>query len=327
MATLQTSYLGLSLANPIIASSSGLTGTVKGVKRCEEAGAGAVVLKSLFEEQIEAEVDDHEQNVDVSVHPEAEEYLQQMGRHLGPQAYLDLIGESKQQTNIPIIASVNCVSNKWWCNYAKQIEEAGADAIELNISLMPREAGDDATQIEKRVVRLVDKVRQCVSIPIAAKIGPYFTALPALATNLRKAGAGALVLFNRFYQLDIDVSAMELRPGYQFSHPTEIYQTIRWISVLRDRVGCQLSASTGVHSATDALKLILAGADSVQMCSALYKHGVDIMGKVNRDIETWMGDHGFETIDSFRGKLAQSESKNPEAYERLQYIKALTGLT
>ena len=327
MATLQTSYLGLSLSSPIIASSSGLTGTVKGVKRCAEAGAGAVVLKSLFEEQIESEVDNQEQNVDLSVHPEAQEYLQQMGRHLGPTAYLDLISESKAATKTPIIASVNCVSNKWWCNYAKQIEEAGADAIELNISLMPRDSGEDAAAIEKRVAKIVDKVRQCISIPIAGKIGPYFTALPSLATNLRKAGAQALILFNRFYQLDIDVNKMELKPGYQFSQPTEIYQTVRWISVLYDQVGCQLSASTGVHSATDALKLILAGADSVQICSALYKHGVDIMGKINRDIEGWMDDHSFEKIDAFRGKLAQSQSAHPEAYERLQYIKALTGLT
>ncbi len=327
MATLSTSYLGLSLSNPLIASSSGLTGTVKGVKRCAEAGAGAVVLKSLFEEQIDSEVATENQSVDLSVHPEAEEYIRQMGRHLGPQDYLELIEQSKAQTDIPIIASVNCVSSKWWCNYARQIEEAGADAIELNISIMPRDEKEDAAHIEKRVVRIVDKVRQCLSIPIAAKIGPYFTALPALSSSLRKAGAAALVLFNRFYQLDIDVTTMDLKAGYQFSQSTEIYQTIRWVSILHDKVGCQLSASTGVHSATDALKLILAGAHSVQLCSALYKHGVDILRQIERDIDGWMSDHGFESIDDVRGKLSQAESKSPETYERLQYIKALTGMT
>ena len=327
MATLTTNYIGLSLASPIIASSSGLTGTVKGVQRCADAGAGAVVLKSLFEEQIESEVATEEESTDLSVHPEAEEYLRQMGRHLGPTSYLTLIEECKKTTTTPIIASVNCVSNKWWGNYAKQIQQVGADALELNISIMPRSADDDAASVEKRVVRIVDKVRQSVTIPLSVKIGPYFTALPSLTTNLRKAGATALVLFNRFYQLDIDIASMELKPGYRFSTPTEIYQTVRWISILYDKVGCQLSASTGVHTAADAIKLLLAGAQSVQICSALYRHGVDTIRQINRELESWMGDHSFNSVDDFRGALAQSESAEPETYERLQYIKALTGLT
>ncbi len=327
MADLSTTYMGLELRNPIIASSSGLTGTVKGVKAVASAGAGAVVLKSLFEEQIEADVDGAHTEDDMSVHPEAYEYVQQMGKHLGPDAYLELIGEAKKQTDVPIIASLNCVTTKWWGNYARQIEQSGADAIELNISVMPRSADEAARSIEERFVRIVDKVRQNVSLPISAKIGPYFTALPAFATNLRKAGVRALTLFNRFYQLDIDIDALRLAPGYQFSDTHEIYPTLRWISILHKNVGCELSASTGVYRGPDAAKLLLAGAQSVQVCSTLYRNGVQQIGVIQDFLQRWMDEKGFKKVDDIRGRLSQSASDQPEAYERLQYIKALTGLS
>jgi dihydroorotate dehydrogenase (fumarate) len=327
MADLRSTYMGLNLRNPIIASSSGLTGTVKGVKAVASAGVGAVVLKSLFEEQIEADVDGAHTDEDVSMHPEAYEYVQQMGKHMGPEAYLDLISQVKNETDVPIIASLNCVTTKWWGNYAKQIEEAGADGLELNISVMPRNTNEDARSVEERFTRIVDKVRQNVSLPIATKIGPYFTALPAFTTNLRKAGVRALTLFNRFYQLDIDVDNLKLAPGYQFSDPHEMYPTLRWISILYGNVGCELSASTGVHRGPDAAKLILAGAQSVQVCSTLYKNGVSQIGVILKFLERWMDEQGFKTVDDIRGRLSQSSSKDPEAYERLQYIKALTGLS
>jgi dihydroorotate dehydrogenase (fumarate) len=327
MADLRTTYMGLNLRNPIIASSSGLTGTVKGVKAVASAGAGAIVLKSLFEEQIEADVEGAHTDDDMSMHPEAYEYVQQMGKHMGPEAYLDLIAEAKKATDVPIIASLNCVTTKWWGNYAKQIEEAGADGVELNISVMPRGSEDDARSVEERFIRIVDKVRQNVSLPISTKIGPYFTALPAFTMNLRKAGVRALTLFNRFYQLDIDIDDLKLAPGYQFSDTHEVYPTLRWISILYGNVGCELSASTGVHRGPDAAKLLLAGAQSVQVCSTLYKNGVSQIGVITQFLERWMDEKGFKKVDDIRGRLSQSSSTDPEAYERLQYIKALTGLS
>lgn len=327
MADLSTTYMGLNLRNPIVASSSGLTGTLKGVKAVASAGAGAVVLKSLFEEQIEAEVQGAHTEDDLAMHPEAQEYVEQMGKHLGPERYLELIAAAKAETNIPVIASLNSVSTKWWGNYAKQIEQAGADALELNIAIMPRDVDEDGRAIEERFRKIVDKVRKNVSIPIASKIGPYFTSLPSFTTALRKAGVHALTLFNRFYQLDIDIDNLKLAPGYQFSDNHEIYPTLRWISILHKNVGCELSASTGVHRGPDAAKLLLAGAQSVQVCSTLYKNGVQQIGVINDFLSRWMDEKGFKSVDDIRGRLSQSESNEPESYERLQYIKALTGVS
>jgi dihydroorotate dehydrogenase (fumarate) len=327
MADLTTSYLGLELENPVVVSSSGITRNVEGVLRCAEAGAGAIVLKSLFEEQIESDAQQEEQATDVSMHPEAQDYVRQMGKHLGPDAYLELIAEAKKKTNVPIIASLNARTTKWWGNYAKQIEKAGADAMELNISIMPRRFEETAESVERRFVNIVDKVRRQTSIPLAAKIGPGFTSLPHFTSELRKAGVRALVLFNRFYQLDINIQTLKLAPGYMFSTPHEVYGPLRWISILHPEVGCDLSASTGVHTGTEAVKLLLAGARTVQVCSTLYKNGIDRIATIRSDIERWMTEKGYEKIDDFRGLLSQSQSEEPEAYERLQYIKALTGVS
>ena len=326
MADRTVSYLGLTLPSPVVVSSSSLTNTIGGVQKAAAAGAGAIVLKSLFEEQIEHDIDTEGKDFDYSVHPDAELYVQQMGKHLGPERYLDLIEQAKKSVKVPIIASVNCVSAKWWGNYGTQLAEAGADAIELNIAIMPRER-DEAIDIENRYVKIVDKIRRLVDIPLAVKIGPYFTSLPNVAEDLRKAGASALVLFNRFYQLDIDIEEMKLAPGYQFSTSAEIHTPLRWISILSGTVGCDLVASTGVHTGADVIKQLLAGATTVQVCSALYKNGYELVTQMNAELEGWMERHGFSSIDQFRGKLSQSESSMPESYERFQYIKALTGLS
>ena len=326
MADKTVSFLGLTLPSPVVVSSSSLTNSINGVRKAADAGAGAVVLKSLFEEQIEHDVEGAGQGYDYSVHPDAEVYVRQMGKHLGPEKYLDLIAEAKKEAAIPIIASVNCVSTKWWGNYATQLAEAGADAIELNIAIMPRER-DEAIDIEDRYVKIVDKIRRQVDVPLAVKIGPYFTSLPNLAEDLRKAGASALVLFNRFYQLDIDIDEMKLVPGYQFSTSAEIYTPLRWISILSGAVGCDLVASTGVHTGADVIKQLLAGAKTVQVCSALYKNGYEVVAQMNSELDAWMERHGFNSIEEFRGKLSQSTSSMPESYERFQYIKALTGLS
>ena len=327
MSDTSVQYLGHTLGTPIVVSSSGLTNTIGGVTRAAAAGAGAIVLKSLFEEQIESAVEADGEGVELSVHPDAELYMTQMGRHLGPEKYLDLIEQAKSAVDIPIIASMNCVTSKWWGNYGKQIQAAGADAVELNIAIMPRDESDTAEAVEKRYLRIVDRVRQQIDLPLAVKIGPYFTALPRFAAELRKAGASALVLFNRFYQMDIDVEAESLAPGYQFSTPEEIHASLRWVSILSGDVGCELSASTGVHSAAGVIKQLLAGADTVQMCSALYRDGIETISHVRDGLVAWMERKGYKSISEFQGKLSQSASDDPESFERLQYIKALTGIS
>ncbi|TVQ98111.1 MAG: dihydroorotate dehydrogenase-like protein [Spirochaetaceae bacterium] len=326
MVDMQTRYLGLDLQNPIVVSSCGLTGTAKGIHQCVEAGAGAVVVKSLFEEQIDAEIDEGRETGELSVHPEASEYLEQMGKQLGPSDYLSLIAQAKAENSVPIIASVNCITGEWWVNYARQLEKAGADAIELNVSLMPRSRGDSSETIEKRYLAVVESVRKRVSIPVSVKIGPYFTSLPALAHALCNAGTHGLVLFNRFYQLDIDIDARVVTPGYQFSTVHEIYQPLRWISILRDQVSCDLAGSTGVHTGKEAVKLLLAGATAVQICSTIYTNGLQQIGTILGELESWMEHHGYQSLDQFRGSITQASSGNPAAFERLQYIKALTGI-
>jgi len=326
MPDISVKYLGLDLPSPVVASSSGLTNRIKGIQRCANAGAGAIVLKSLFEEQIESSLEVRGE-VDVTMHPEAEQYMTQMGMHLGPQKYLELIEEAKRTVDIPVIASMNCISGKWWGDYGRQIEAAGADALELNIAIMPRQESESSDSIEKRYLRIVERVRKQVDIPIAVKIGPYFSSLIRFAVDLRKAGASALVLFNRFYQMDIDIEAESLSPGYQFSTPEEIYTSLRWISVLSYDVGCQLAASTGVHTAAGVIKQLLAGADCVQVCSTIYRNGIETITAINEELAAWMDRKKYGKISDFQGKLSQSNSDNPEAYERLQYIKALTALS
>ncbi|MFO8065436.1 MAG: dihydroorotate dehydrogenase-like protein [Spirochaetota bacterium] len=327
MADLTTSYLGLELENPVVVSSSGITRNVEGVLRCAQAGAGAIVLKSLFEEQIEAESEQEAEDAEVSMHPEAQDYLQQMGKHLGPEAYLSLVEEAKRRTEVPIIASLNSRTTKWWSNYARQLEQAGADAIELNMSIMPRKFDETAHEVERRYLNIIEKVRRSASVPIAAKIGPFFTALPHFAGELRKAGVDALVLFNRFYQLDMNIQTVKLAPGYIFSTPQEVYLPLRWVSILHPEVGCDVSASTGVHTGAEAVKLLLAGAQTVQVCSTLYKNGIDRIATIRNDIERWMTEKGYGSIDDFRGLLNQSNSDQPELHERMQYIKAITGVS
>ncbi len=325
MVDLTVRYLGIPLRSPIVVSSSSLTGTVQGVKKCADSGAGAVVLKSLFEEQIEAEM--KQPGVAETQHPEADDYFETMGKYIGPSDYLKLIEETKNSVSIPVFASLNCVSDSWWSRYAEQIEKAGADGIELNIALMPRDAEETAEQAESRFIEIVRKVRAATKLPIAVKIGPYFTALPHMAEKIKKAGASGLVLFNRFYQMDIDVDSLKLKPGYQFSSPVELYTSLRWISILSGQIeDCDFSASTGVHDGKSVIKQILAGATTVQVCSALFQKGVGEIRTMLNEMEAWMNDHGFISITDFRGKLTQIGSEEPETYERLQYVKALTGI-
>jgi dihydroorotate dehydrogenase (fumarate) len=327
MADLSTNYMGLKLDNPLMVASCGLTKKLDGVKRIADSGAGAVVLKSLFEEQIEKEmVEDIEKHLTPSWHSEAHDYVEKMGMELGPREYLKLIEESKKAVSMPVIASINCISTRWWKDYAKQVQTAGADGLELNIAYMVNDINKSGSDVEKLYFRVLERVRDIIDIPIAVKLGPYFTNIPKFTTELCRYGASALVLFNRFYQFDIDLKKMKISAANPFSSETEMRLPLKWIAYLYGKLECDLSASTGIHSHESVVKQILAGACTVQLCSVLYREGVDYLKKLRAGLETWMDENGFNSLESMRGRLGQEESKDPELYERLQYIKVLVGI-
>lgn len=326
MADLSTTYMGLKLRNPLIVASCSLTNTVEGVQRCCDAGAGAVVLKSFFEEQIEADTREIQKHVWLSGHTEAYDYVRQIGIKTGEQDYLAILEGAKKAVAVPVIASLNCTTAGWWTDYAKRLESAGADGIELNIAVLasdPRHTGDE---IEEMYYRILESVVKAVAVPVAVKIGPHFTSLANVAAGLCARGASALVLFNRFYQFDINIDKLDLTPAYHFSTPEELNVPLRWISLLAGRVKCDLAATTGVHDANGVIKQLLAGAAAVQICSTLYKHGIGHIAQIVSNVEQWMKKHQFESVAQFQGRLSQQASGRPEAYERLQYVKALVGI-
>jgi dihydroorotate dehydrogenase (fumarate) len=326
MADLETRYLGLQLKNPIIIASSTLVQNFQGVQEAEEAGAGAVVLRSLFEEIIREEIGKKDSSF-YSGHPEEYDYLvSELNLQYGPKNYLELIKEVKLKIGIPIIASVNCNTPKWWINYAKQIEIAGADALELNLSFMPTDPGKTSTDIEEEFLDVIKAARQSIQIPIAVKIGPYFTSLSRFANQIYGAGAEALVLFNMFYQFDIDIDENMIVGANWYSNPNEMSLSLRWISILYKYVNCQLAATTGIHDIAGVIKQILAGATVVQIASTIYKNGYSVVSKILEDLNEWMGKNRYKSLSDFRGKLSLSKIKDPEIYERLQYIRALTGI-
>lgn len=325
MADLSTTYMGLKLRNPLIVASCDLTNSADGVKKCSDAGAGAVVLKSLFEEQITAETRIAEQDMWLYGHSEAFEYVEKMGMAMGSREYLKVIQDARAVSDVPVIASLNCISARWWVDYAKQIAAAGADALEINIAVMPSDSGRTGQEIENVYLDIVGALAGEIDIPFAVKIGAHFSSIAWMADRLARRGASALVLFNRFYQLDVDIEKMELAPGLKLSSPDEISLPLRWIGLLAGRVKCDLAATTGVHDAEGLIKQLLVGASAVQVCTGLYLNGVEHIGKILAGLEAWMAKHGFTAIDDFRGKLSQEESEHPELFERLQYIKTYTG--
>lgn len=328
MADLSVRYLGLGLSNPLVVAASGLTASSAGVRKAAEAGAGAVVLKSLFEEQLEAEVAGAAASLEAGAHPEAADFLSRAGWAEGAAEYLALVREAKAAAGaVPVIASVNCRGEPAWAEYAARIAESGADALELNIAFMPVSTEERGAEIEERVVRVVSGVRKSTGLPLAVKLGPGYTSLPNLARSLAGAGAGALVLFNRFFRLDIDLDTLAPSPGPQRSSREDYHESLRWISILYDRVGCELASGTGVHDAEAALKLVLAGASTVQLCSAIYQHGWGVIGEIKHDMAAWLEGRGEASLAALRGRLCQWRSGDPDRYLRLQYIKALTGIS
>jgi dihydroorotate dehydrogenase (fumarate) len=325
MADLRTRYLRLDLRSPLVASSSPLTGSLDGLRRLEAAGAGAVVLPSLFEEDLAEET----RQVDAllatgATGAEARAgHPGQVGYGAGPAAYLSLIQQAKRALSIPVIASLNGVSRGGWVRHAARLEEAGADALELNIYYVSSRPGQSASEVEWHYLDVVRAVRQAIGIPMAVKLSPYFSSLANMAGQLAEAGANGLVLFNRFYQPDLDIEAMGVLPALELSSSVELRLPLRWIAILHRRFGVSLAASTGVHTATDVLKVLLAGADVAMMTSALLRNGPDHLRSLETRLRDWMDAHHYETVDQFRGRLSQRSVPDPAAFERANYLKTL----
>ncbi len=328
MTELRTYYMGLVLENPLIVASSGLTASAEGAGKAADAGAGAVVLKSLFEEQILAELGKEAEGIDLDSYPEAEAFISRTAWEEGTDAYLSLVKDSKARVGkTPLIASINCVGRGNWASFATRIEQAGADALELNIAYLPNSPSLSSKDIEERVLSTVKEVRLSTKLPIEVKLGSHYSSLPHLAQSISKLGANALVLFNRFYRLDIDIPGMKLVRAQPMSSGEEYHDSLRWIALLFQRAGIELTGATGIHDAQTMAKFILAGASTVQICTALYKGGWKTVGKILDDLKALMEAQGFSSIDSMRGRLSAKSTGRLDEYMRLQYIKALTGIS
>ena len=323
MADLNLSYLGLPLRNPVIMASSGLTSTVDGVKRAIDAGVGAVVLKSLFEEQLRAELGKVGSIWD---HPESAAFLDGMGMNEGSAEYLSLISAAKKAGNVPVFASVNCAGATTWTDFAKRLESAGADAVELNLGIVPADPSEPGSVIEDRMTSIVSAVSSAIRIPVAVKLGSAYSNVGNVAQRLAGAGAKGVVLFNRFYRMDIDLETMSLSAGPTRGTPEAYHESLRWIALLEGRIGgAELCASGGVYDGLSVLRLVAAGASAVQVCSAVYAKGYGALTKIINEVEEWMSGHKTASLTELRGRLARRNSDRPERYGRLHYIKALTG--
>ncbi len=321
---LTTEYMGLTLRNPIIVSSSGLTKSVDRIKRIAKSGAGAVILKSLFEEQLIHDPKALMEQEDMYFwYPEAIEYLDKFSKKEGIDAYLNLIKETKASVNIPVFASINCVSPSEWTSFASRIEEAGADGLELNIAIYPFNKKADSQTIENMYVQILQDVKKNCTLPVAVKLGNNFTNLYKITYHLDEAGADALVLFNRFYRPDIDINKLSLVSSNIISSPQEATEALRWISVLSPELKCSLAAGTGIHDSGGIIKQLLVGADAVQIASALYKHGIEYLDKIIDDMIRWMKKFGYDSVSDFKGKMVRKE--NAAAFERIQFIKKTMG--
>ena len=323
MTPFETKYAGLTLRNPFIIGSSGLTNSAKKNKEFENAGAGAVVLKSLFEEQIENQSDVFMHSSDS---PEAADYIKSYVKANQVEEYLSLIKESKSLCTIPVIASINCYKASAWTEFAVQVEEAGADALELNVFFLCTDLNAPPNELYERYLSILNKVRKQVSIPVILKIGKSFGNIPGLVNQIKLHEAQGVVLFNRFYRPDIDIQKMQVVPGQVFSASSELGDTLRWTALVSGFVpGISISSSCGIHNWEDAVKCILAGADTVQLCSTVYKNGTDVITKILSGMETWMNGMKYESIAEFRGKLNFSNAGNPSSYERSQFMKYFSG--
>ncbi len=326
MTDLSTTYLGLNLKNPLVASASPLSEKVETVRQLEEAGVSAVVMYSLFEEQIvrESLELDHFLSRDTDSFAEALTHLPDIGKYsLGPDKYIEHIQAIKEAVDIPIIGSLNGVSSGGWIDYAKKIQEAGADVLELNLYYLPTDTVLSGDEVEDAYVTTVKDVRAKISIPLAVKLSPFITSMPNFAKKLADAGADGLVLFNRFYQPDFDLEELEVVPNLVLSASNELLLPLRWIAILHGRVDLDFALTSGVHTAEDLLKAMMAGAKVAMSTSALLKHGAGFATQLLEDLKAWMIEHEYDSIQQMQGSLSQESSGNEAAFERANYMKVL----
>ncbi len=327
MTDLSTTYLGLALAHPIVASSSPLTGNLDSLRRLEAAGAAAVVLPSLFEEQVEhdALAVDRGLEYGADANPEAlGGYFPDLDDYnAGADAYVDLLVSAKRELAIPVIASLNGNSDGGWTHYATVLQDEGADALELNVYHVAADIDERSTDVEHRYLRLVESVRASIDIPLAVKIGPFFSSTGNMVARLAEAGADGVVLFNRFYQPDIDLDSLTVQPDLVLSSPAEMRLVLRWMAILHGRVDADLAATTGVHDAAGVIKLILAGADVTMMASALLRHGPEHLAVVLAEVRRWFTERDYADLDQARGSVSQANVPDASSFERANYMKTL----
>ena len=324
---LSTTYMGMKLRSPLVVAASPLSDDVNNIIKMEEAGAAAVVLYSIFEEQFSSELRELEYHLSASEHisaeaqsfyPEPDEY------RTGPDDYLKLISEAKKNVDIPIIASFNGSTPGGWTGFAKQFQDAGADAIELNVYYIPTSFDESCEKVEQTYLDILQQVKDAVNIPVAIKLAPFFTNFARFAKKLDEAGADALVLFNRFYQPDIDLEELEVVPNIRLSHSSSTRLPLRWIAILYDRIKADLAATSGIHTGEDVLKLLMAGANITMLNSVLLKKGISHISEVEKEMVEWMTEHEYESVNQMLGSMSQKNIPDASAYERAQYMKALT---
>lgn len=324
---LSTTYLGLKLRTPLVPSAATpLSEELDNIKRMEDYGASAVVLYSLFEEQLRRERQelDHHLTQGTESNPEALTFFPEPTEfHVGPETYLEHIARVRQAVKIPVIASLNGSTMGGWTSFAKQIQQAGAHALELNIYDIPTDMAVSATEVEQNYLDILKAVRAEVSIPVAVKLSPYFSSLANLAKRLNDAGANGLVLFNRFYQPDIDLESLEVRPNVLLSTPMAMRLPLTWIGILYGRIKASLAATSGIYNATDVLKMLMAGADATMLCSVLLRHGVQRIATIEQEMVAWLEKHEYESVAQLQGSMSQKNCPDPGAFERAQYTKAV----
>ncbi len=322
MADLSTKYMGLELKSPIIVGSSGLTDKAEKIEKLEKSGAGAVVLKSIFEEEIMMEYEEMIQNEAPGRHKDDYlDYFDYKIKETNLENYINLIVDSKKKVEMPVIASINCASSHEWSYFAKKIQEAGADALELNVFILPSDMNRSAEEVERIYLEIIQMVRNEIKIPVAIKMSPYFANLSAFLQEISRTNIAAIVLFNRTYNPDIDIEKLEVTSSNVLSDPHDISRSLRWIALMANRVQCDLAASTGIHSGEAVIKQLLAGATVAQVVSVLYEKGPEHLKQITDDVKEWMKRKDFQSVDDFRGILSQEKAVNPSLYERVQFMK------
>jgi dihydroorotate dehydrogenase (fumarate) len=323
---LTTRYLGLNLRTPLVPSASPLSNEVDNIKSMEDAGASAVVLHSLFEEQVRGEQDavQYHMMYGTDSFPESLTFFPEPAEFLtGPEEYVSKIRKAKESVGIPIIASLNGTALGGWVDYAKEIQQAGADALELNVYSVPTEMDRTSVEIEQDYIDIAKAVKSVVGIPVAVKLSPYFSNMANLAKRLDQAGVNALVLFNRFYQPDVNLDNLEVKTNIQLSTSHEMRLPLRWIAILYGRIKANLAATTGIHSAADVLKMLMVGADVTMLCSVLMKEGIDVIRRIETEMSEWLSAHDYQSVSQLQGSMSQKYCADPSAFERAHYMRAI----